>query len=262
MIKFFKSHQKAILLAIAFFLLAVPVVVWFIYYLGHRYGGVYTDISADGMLGYIIGIISAVASVIVSIIAIKQTSQANAMSEKLMKLEESKYNLELRPFVLVSGWSAFGKKLCEIVNCRDKVYICAENTNADTISCLSITLTNTTQSFLTIQHKGAFDHDSKSFWENGGSLVSAKSAPLPAGESQEIIYYASDFFFNKAISHKISFEFILKNRFSESYIESIDIILAYYPDAFVQGFSSDEPWDVSLIPQNYVISKTLSDSLL
>ncbi len=251
---YIKAHIKTVVVLSTLIILMAPVAVWLAYYFGNRYGGVYTDISADGLLGYIIGAIGAIASAIVSIIAITQSNQANKMSQRLMAIEEARYKLELRPFVLVTGCSAYGMSAEDLVLQQDMAYIHV-GSHGKSVTCLAIELTNTTQSFLTVKYKTAQDQDSKAMWDSSGMIKAHIGIGIESGKSKEIVFYADELFFTNSTSHTITVDLILENRFGERYSELFNITLLYYEDAFLQGLKGGDKWNAYIMAQDYRIGK-------
>lgn len=65
-----------------------------------------SEISADGILGYLANCIVAIPTIIIAIVAIWQTKESNEISERLLELEQDRQRLDLRPAFVIEHWDA------------------------------------------------------------------------------------------------------------------------------------------------------------
>lgn len=156
-------------------------------------------ITADGMLSYIISCISSIATIILAIVAYLQTEQANHMANKLAEqanefsrqsncaanianslaeklfqaekqanelaqrmaeIERIRFEMEIRPFVLVTDWNLRKCDFSDILNAGENIYyqIGPYDRHKD-IYALILELTNTTQSYEMVQYHSAVVFD-------------------------------------------------------------------------------------------------------
>jgi len=246
-------------------------------------------ITADGMLSYVISCISSAATVGLAYVAYRQTEransmaemmteqsnliarqanelteksdktaqkanelsrQANALSERVTLLEESRYKMEVRPFVLVTNW--------EVKTGRpdgDNIisYQMADCDANDTVSIV-LELTNTTQCFETVQYKEAetASENDKTPTKWGLSVVNRNSISIgiPSGESRKVCFYANKKFFAKTEGHDIDIQFILINRFGDRFNESMKLCVMRL---------NWERGDCMIFPQNYKVQEYAKD---
>lgn len=67
--------------------------------------------------------ISFVGTMVLGCVAYHQAEQANKMSEKLMDIENNRYKLDIRPFVMLTGWKAYELEIKKLIFNPDKLYI-------------------------------------------------------------------------------------------------------------------------------------------
>jgi hypothetical protein len=252
MINWLRKHIKKVGIIFFSVCLTIPWIVWFLYYIGHTGEGLKTDITADGLLGYFIAIIAAIPTLLISVIAIEQSDQANDISSRLLAIEECRVKLEMRPFVLVTEWSTYERSIAEITSDETNVYVQVGSSSDNHLACLSLTITNTTQQYVSVSYKDGTLHDATGDkqWKVGSFLKNKETLYLLAGESGRIVLYAEDSFFEKTKFKFITLELHLENRFGEHYIESFDAMIIDYSDAFERGMSD---WHVTVLTQNFKI---------
>ena len=109
--------------------------------------------------------ISLVGTLVLGFISMKQTKIANQMAEKanemsrrLMNIEDERYKLERRPFVMVTDWEAYILPFYQITANPDQLYIVIGDLEkvdrCSNLWCLSLNFQNTTESFITVEYKG------------------------------------------------------------------------------------------------------------
>lgn len=184
----------------------------------------------------------------------KTAEQSNETSDRVLKLEEEQFKMEIRPFFLVTDW-----KVCKAVPAEfeDKhrtiayqVGVGKERT--DNRVALILELTNTTQSYEIVRYSNATSSNGKRW----GLCVSDRngiSLGIPAGESRKFCFYSDESFFADIEGKTVSFEFVLENRFDERYKESFDLVVIRF---------NWERKDCNIKPQGYKIQAFTEDHKL
>ena len=179
------------------------------------------------------------------------TKQANETSDRVLKLEEEQFKMEIRPFFLVTDWG-----VCKTVPAEfeDKHRTIAYQVGTDTDRTdnrvvLIPELTNTTQSYEMVRYSNAISSNGKRW----GLCVSDRngiSLGIPAGESRKFCFYSDESFFSDIEGKTVSFEFVLENRFDERYKESFDLVVIRF---------NWERKDCNISPQKYEIQAFTKD---
>lgn len=209
--------------------IAIPLVVHF------KSGDVTSEITADGMLNYISGYLSSLATILLALYAIWQTKQANDISQKyndmtnqLLDIEKNNYKLQIRPFIMVSTYDVKKYTRSEIMDSNKKTFIgVGESTSGFDITGLELSITNTTESFLTFSYYCAETIDSDIKWAHtstGINNIKKTKVVLAPGKSQKIVFTANDEFILKHQGKRVKLCFILENRFAERYKETFNMI--------------------------------------
>ena len=224
-----------------------------------------SQITADGMLEYIVGFLSFGATMLLSIYALYQTNhsndmakkaneiteKANAIAERAYDIEKYNYQLQIRPFITVTDYdiSVFSKQ--DILFSDLKVFY--EAGNWDSISNtngIKFRITNTTNSFLSFSFDEAICKNSNNKWNNscaGEKNIKNRIINLMAGESKEIVFIADDKMLEKLWAERISMSFILENRFMQRFKETFDIVFMWIKKG------DDLSWKCFLNFQNFRI---------
>ena len=245
-----------------------------------------SQITADGMLEYIVGFLSFGATMLLSIYALYQTNhsndmakkaneiteksneiatqavtmaqkaneiteKANAIAERAYDIEKYNYQLQIRPFITVTDYdiSVFSKQ--DILFSDLKVFY--EAGNWDSISNtngIKFIITNTTHSFLSFSFDEAICKNSNNKWNNscaGEKNIKNRIINLMAGESKEIVFIADDKMLEKLWAERISMSFILENRFMQRFKETFDIVFMWIKK------DDDLSWKCFLNFQNFRI---------
>lgn len=285
-----KMHKSKTKPAIGWFLLGTAILFIGVALLVHIFSPkIDSLITADGMLSYVISCISSAATVGLAYVAYRQTEransmaemmteqsnliarqanelteksdktaqkanelsqQANALSERVTLLEESRYKMEVRPFVLVTNWEVKTGRPDEDNIISYQVATCDAN---DTVSIV-LELTNTTQCFEIVQYKEAetASENDKTPTKWGLSVVNRNSISIgiPSGESRKVCFYANKKFFAKTEGHDIDIQFILINRFGDRFNESMKLCVMRL---------NWERGDCMIFPQNYKVQEYAKD---
>lgn len=215
-----------------------------------------SELSADGVLSYVIEVISAISTFALALVAIWQTINANDMSDKanalsgrMLKIEEDRNRMEIRPFIMVTGWRGIEiQDKTKVFLHPDELYVEVENYGEDKpLVGLELSIQNVTNGYLSAQFNGAKSKQCE--WKQSYSNQSKMSVSILPGDTHKIIFVATHDFFNNQEGDIIHFEFILENRFSNRYKEEFDIFITsftnkcihqegeYYCHLFVQNFS-------------------------
>lgn len=95
-----KYKWKIVLFGILCFGLCL-LVVQIPYWIGDIKTMIWTDFSAESVLGFLGDFLSAAGTVILGWVAMKQTDYANKISDRLLMLEERRYNDEHKPAIVL-----------------------------------------------------------------------------------------------------------------------------------------------------------------
>ncbi len=194
--------------------------------------------------------ITFVGTMVLGYVAVKQTQKANEMSKKLMDIENNRYKLEIRPFVMVTDYAAHELNNWRILQEPDKLYVQIGECNKEISLGIGLTLQNTTASYITAE----FYHGETEgiIWLNSVGNQPNRKLRLAAGEKSEIVFYASSEYIKGLKGKTTTVEFILENRFAERYKESFQMIVATlsdecihkegqrYIDCEIQNFETDK----------------------
>lgn len=221
---------------------------------------VVSEISADGMLTYIVEAISAIATFTLALVALWQTSEANkmtdkanALSERMLEVEENQYKLELRPFIMVTAWRGLDVvDKSKIYLLPDEMYIEADGCDSekDKLAGLELTLFNSTNGYISVTFNGAKSEEIE--WKECYSGQPKSSVSIMPGESGKITFIGKPEFFRKQKGKTIHFKFILENRIAQRYQEEFDVIIISFSDSCVH---KDNEYYCHLVVQNFAIGK-------
>ena len=136
--------------------------------------GILSEITADGMLGYIIGYLSFITTGILALYALFQTKQSNDIAQKyndmtnqLLKIEKNNYKLQIRPFITITNYEIIKYTQSEILNPDNKVFIIVgEWDSFSDIYGITLSITNTTESFLSFSYSKAATNEADNRWKN------------------------------------------------------------------------------------------------
>lgn len=196
-----------------------------------------------------------VGTIVLGYVAYWQTNTANETSDRLLRIDEARYKLELRPFIMVADYSAYIKNNYSIITNPDKVYIMVdkpENDNDDVL-CIEFTLLNTTNSYITAKYSSAEFSKAKK-WAHGLPNQKDDILRLLPNESKKLVLYAPPTEFQHLIAEKVKLRFILENRLGERYAEYFHIIIAAL-NGNVFGSSPTGKWHISMFIQEYSVKK-------
>ena len=125
-----------------------------------------SEISADGILGYIVGYLSFITTGSLALYAIFQTSNSNNIAQKynyiaqqynditnqLLDMENNNFQLKIRPFVTITKYEFKVYSQSEILNNSNKTFFVVDDWDgASNTYGLTLRITNTTESFLSFE---------------------------------------------------------------------------------------------------------------
>lgn len=199
--------------------------------------------------------ISFVGTMVLGYVAISQTEWANKMSERLMDIENNRYKLDIRPFVMLTDWKAYELQSEQLFFNPDKLYIqIGEHEEGTPALGIGLLLQNTTDSYLSLEYSGAKSETIK--WENFSANQPNRKLRLSSGESEEIVFYASPEYMTFLIGEFVTVKFILENRFAEKYQESFELIITVLSN---ECLHKKGEWYCDITAQNYQIRKFVKD---
>lgn len=187
-----------------------------------------SEITADGMLGYIGSILSSVATICLTLYALYQTNHANKIAGDAYEIEKYNYQLQIRPFITVTDYEIATFSQDEILN-PDKIvfYKVGKCDSISPTNGIKFRITNTTDAFLTFAYDGAnCEEDNSIRWEiqtDGYNNCKIRNINLMAGESKEIVFIVDEKMLTNLEGKTLTMSFILGNRFTEKYEEKFEI---------------------------------------
>lgn len=197
-----------------------------------------------------------VGTIVLGFVAYWQTNKANETEDRLLRIEENRYKLELRPFFMITDYKAYAKKKIDIIMNPDKTYIDVAPTDdeSEDILCFELSLTNTTSSFITAKCDSIIS-DKKGRWGHGLANQKDDIVSIQPNETSAIVFCAPPSFFKKDFrGEKIQLKFILENRLAKRYAE----YLAILPNALscdTVGCSPDGKWFIGMFIGDYSINR-------
>ena len=208
--------------------------------------------DAGDLLGYIGTMLSFAGTIVLSVLALQASEKANALSKSVIEQEEDRYRLEMRPFVLVSNWKAYGIEAEQLVDDPQAKYIQIGEYKSGKAVGLALELTNTTQSCITVQYSGGTARYPDKSWGNAAVNQENLKMSLGPGAKDEFIFYANQSFMEEQRHQRIVVELILENRFSKRYKETFVLIITALSD---KVSVTPGKWYCHLFAQEYTIGR-------
>lgn len=205
-------------------------------------------------------LITFIGTITLGYVAYWQTYKASKTEDRMLKIEETRYKLELRPFIMVVDYSAYIKNNLDIVRNPDKTYVMVEKPAKDTddVLCIEFSLLNTTNSYVSARYSSANIVGSDKIWEHGVPNQKDDIIRLQPDENKPLVLVAPPNQFQNLISKTIKLRFILENRFSDRYAEYFHIIITAL-NGNLHGYSPQGNWYISMFIQEYSISRFDND---
>lgn len=205
-----------------FFIPLIVVHLLFKWYSGIEF--LVAEWGAGDLLGYIGTMLSFAGTIALSVLALQASEKANTLSEKVIEMEQERYRLEMRPFVLVSDWDAYEISLKELIVDPQAKYIQIGECNLVNALGLALEFTNTTQSCITVQYSGGTARNPEKSWRNAAVNQKNLKMSLAPGAKDKFVFYADQEFMEKQCHQQITVELVLENRFSKRYKETFVLI--------------------------------------
>lgn len=191
-----------------------------------------------------------IGTVFLGAITIWQTQKANITSQQLFELENFRLKTELQPFIFVSDWHIVKIPLDTIYVKPQKLYIKVGNyDDSKDVIGLSFTFTNTSSGLLTVKFKEASSNENIKF-QNLVTNIPDPKLVIPVEKTGEVLFCASKNWWIKLSGQRITWKFILENRFAERYQEQFDTVCIF------NNLDSDEADNYCRIyPEKYSIGR-------
>ena len=249
--KIWKKHKIAIIVGIVlvFFVPLVSVHLLFKWESGISF--IEAEWSAGDLLGYVGTILSFIGTIVLGFLALEASNKANDLSQKVIKLEEERYRLDVRPFVLVSNWKAYEINSNELIYSPKMKYIRVGDYQSGTALGLALELTNTTESYVSVEYSSGTTRNPEKCWTKTAVNQQNLKMMLAPGEKDEFVFYAAPSFMKEQEHQRIKIELILENRFSKRYKENFVIIIT---SLFEQVGLNSSQWYCHLFAQEYAIA--------
>lgn len=239
-----KQELKKLCRVLTASLIFVMIVIPFIIHYFSQ--GVNSEITADGLLGYLGNCITAFPTIVIAAIAIWQSFKANKIAEeanneaiksdeiskKLLELEEHRQRLELRPSFAVINWCAPIKAFSDIVKCPEMLSIqVGEYSENEEAWGIELELLNTSSGFESVCYREALNDKGEQIWLYSMAAMRTRKIELPPLKSSKIYFYAGKDFWHKAENdNKIIVNFDLNNRLDDAYREKFEMIIMSMSD--------------------------------
>lgn len=239
-----KQELKKLCRVLTASLIFVMIVIPFIIHYFSQ--GVNSEITADGLLGYLGNCITAFPTIVIAAIAIWQSFKANKIAEeanieaiksdeiskKLLELEEHRQRLERRPSFAVINWCAPIKVFSDIVKCPELLSIqVGEYSENEEAWGIELELLNTSSGFESVCYREALNDKGEQIWLYSMAAMRTRKIELPPLKSSKIYFYAGKDFWHKAENdNKIIVNFDLNNRLDDAYREKFEMIIMSMSD--------------------------------
>lgn len=254
--EFWKNYKRTILIcsALIFFIPLIVVHLLFKWYSGIEF--FVAEWGAGDILGYIGTMLSFAGTIVLSVLALQASQKANALSKKVIELEQDRYRLEMRPFVLVSDWKAYEIDSKQLVDDPQAKYIQIGEYKSGKAVGLALELTNTTQSCITVQYSGGTASCPDKSWGNAAVNQENLKMSLAPGANDVFVFYADQSFMEQLCHQRIVVEIILENRFSKRYKETFVINITALSN---KVSTIPDKWYCHLFAQEYTIGRFEKD---
>lgn len=245
-------RKKVLLLAlilgiVVFSAIVIPIIINELYLINSGYITVWQGADVLAFYGALLGAIGTVA---LGLVAWKQ-------NERLLKLEEIKYTLEIQPFIMLTAWKTPNYRFYE--PSARTVQIAIGNPN-DANCALELSFSNTTNSFLTAEFlKLEYAYEAKSVDLEIGYIGSVnRKLVLQPSETGYITFIGTfDEFKNTCCKSKMKFKFMLENRFGNKFIEEFDAVIWLMKRPYE---NREVPYEVKIYSDNYCVREYKEES--
>lgn len=195
-----------------------------------------------------------IASSVLAYAALKQSHTANLINERLMKIEISRDQQALIPFVLIGDGSAGRLPQYQVLDPHKTLMIdiggepVQEESGNLMYYAMTIEYINTTDYPLRLHYESMISKDQTERWHHGVANNGMYGILMKPGESKKILFYGDKSKFANPNGYEM--KLILENRFTERYIETVTLYIVGYTAG-----SKDSPNFVQLRSQNYHVEK-------
>lgn len=246
---YIKKHKRGVIITAIIVAIAPVILVHVFFKIQAPCDLLSAEWSAGSILDYIATLFSAFATICLSIFALESSEKANELSQKVTEIEQDRYHLELRPFVLLTDWfvSEVDK---ESLHKPSKKYIRIDGSGDSGLIGISLRFTNTTNSWVSAQYiSGTINGET-----HGYSTVNQQNIKLQLGpgQSDEYVFCASEKTMKYLNGKHILIDIVLENRFSKRYNESFDLFIISISKI---GRRVENNWFCSVQAQNYTLKK-------
>lgn len=189
-----------------------------------------SEISADGILGYLANCIVAIPTIIIAIVAIWQTKESNEISERLLELEQDRQRLDLRPAFVIEHWDAPMRNFETTSILPEDLCIQIGKYSHGIAWGLRLTLLNISSGYETIIFNSAVAKDGAFTWKNSMSMATTRKIGLAPLEKKDIYFYADEEAFKSQLGKAIILDFYVKNRLGDTYKEQMEVYIMSMTD--------------------------------
>lgn len=255
--KFFYNKNKKKIILTALFIFFLPLLC--IHLLFKWKSGIpfiEAEWNAGEVLDYVGTFLSFIGTIILGFLALEASNTANELSKKVIQIEESRYKLDNRPFVIISGWNSNEINSYEIYNSPAKKYIQIGEYHCGNALAIELELTNTSESYITVGYNSAVSNAINTNWKNVIVNQENPKMLLKPGESDTFVFYAEESFMIKLLGQKITLALTLENRFSKRYKETVELVITALSK---QIYKDSKKWYCHIYAQDYTISRYEKD---
>lgn len=199
-----------ILIAIAAIAIIIPIIIsW----LSPKFS---SEITADGLLNYIVSIFAFFSTLILSVVAICQTRKANELSQSVLKIEQNNYRRFIQPFISIYNYEFSEFLFNDILNAENTMIQIGEWNDNEKAIYLILEIVNTTESFISFLYDDAFIEKKRCIHSriNPNLLF----ITLKPGGKEKIILYANYDFFKCLREKTLELNFRIRNRFANLFL--------------------------------------------
>lgn len=236
-----------LILVVVFTIITIPIIINELYLINSGYTTVWEGADVLAFYGTLLG---AIGTVVLGLVAWKQ-------NERLLKLEEIKYTLEIQPFIMLTAWETPNYRF--YTPSEKTVQIAISNPN-DANCALVLSFSNTTNSFLTAEFlKLEYAYEAKSVdWTIGYIGSVNRKLVLQPSETGYITFIGTfDEFRNTCCKSKMKFTFMLENRFGNKFIEEFDAVICLMKRPYENRVV---PYDAKICSDNYCVREYKKES--
>lgn len=205
-----------LVLGVVFAVIAIPIIINELYLINAGYITVWEGADVLAFYGALLG---AIGTVVLGLVAWRQ-------NERLLRLEETKYNLEMRPFIILTDWKVSSFSVQDILANPSEAklapcYLAVGDIYKADLQ-IFITFTNTTDSFLTAEyHRSEYisNQESTSWSRAAIGSLNSKLRIQPNASADICLLGTKDSLMETFEKGEIKTYFFMENRIGEKYVE-------------------------------------------